>query len=151
MEKVKDSYNELKKDARIFEKNDHPDYHKYLQKIYKEMEEKLIEYGYELNDEGNNLNFNNFPNNNTSNNYTTNDNNNNPKEPVINTNINKDVRIYLNQVDLQSHTEQLPRNMETDNNNDRNEVKKEDFDTSKNIRKFKKAVRKINKLKKLKI
>ena len=112
------------------------------------MEEKLIEYGYELNDEGNNLNFNNFPNNNTSNNYTTNDNNNNPKEPVINTNINKDVRIYLNQVDLQSHTEQLPRNMETDNNNDRNEVKKEDFDTSKNIRKFKKAVRKINKLKK---
>ena len=149
MEKVKDSYNELKKDARIFEKNDHPDYHKYLQKIYKEMEEKLIEYGYELNDEGNNLNFNNFPNNNTSNNYTTNDNNNNPKEPVINTNINKDVRIYLNQVDLQSHTEQLPRNMETDNNNDRNEVKKEDFDTSKNIRKFKKAVRKINKLKKL--
>ena len=28
-------------------------------------------------------------------------------------------------------------------------IKKEDFDTSKNIRKFKKAVRKINKLKKL--
>ena len=46
MEKVKDSYNELKKDARIFERNDHPGYHKYLQNIYKEMEEKLIEYGY---------------------------------------------------------------------------------------------------------
>ena len=28
-------------------------------------------------------------------------------------------------------------------------IKKEDFDTSKNIRKFKKALRKINKLKKL--
>ena len=92
MKKVKDSYNELKKDATIFEINEHPDYHKYLKKIYEEMKEKVEEYG--LNDEENNLHDNNQPN------------------------IN-------------------------------NNVKNEDFDTSKNIRKFKKAVRKINKLQKL--
>jgi len=35
MERVKDSYNELKKDANIFENNNEPDYHKYLQEVYK--------------------------------------------------------------------------------------------------------------------
>jgi len=44
MKQIKDSYNELKKDANIFEKNDKPDYHKYLQKVYNEMKEKVIEY-----------------------------------------------------------------------------------------------------------
>ena len=148
MEKVKDSYNELKKDAIIFESNDKPKYYKYLQKIYKEVKEKLIEYGYEVNNEENNLN---FPNNNNPNYCNTNDNNNNNnlQEPVINTNINTDVRIYINQVDFQNNREQLARKMTTDNTNDKNKVKEEDFNTSKNIRKFKKAVRKINKLKKL--
>jgi len=148
MEKVKDSYNELKRDARIFERNNHPDYHKYLQKIYKEMKEKLIEYGYQ---ENNYLKFNNIPNNNNTNENNTNDdnnndnNNNNPQEPD---NI-MDVRVYPNRIDLQNNREQSERNMTTVNTNDRNEVKNEDFDTSKNIRKFKNAVRKLNKLKKL--
>ena len=138
----------LKKDARIFERNDHPDYHKYLQKIYKEMKEKYIEYGYQENDEENNLNFNNIPNNNNLNYYnnTNNDNINNvfnPQEPEIN------IRVYLNQFDFQNNREQLARNMTTDNTNDKNEVKKKGFDASKNIRKFKNSVRKINKLKKL--
>ena len=55
MKKVKDCYDELKKDAKIFGKNDQPDFHKYLQKLYKEMKEKVIEYGYEVKDEENNL------------------------------------------------------------------------------------------------
>ncbi len=42
--------------------------------------------------------------------------------------------VNLNQIDFQNNT---------------NQIKIEDFKTSKNIRKFKKAVRKINKLKKL--
>lgn len=135
----------LKKDARIFERNDHPDYHKYLQKIYKEMKEKYIEYGYQENDEENNLNFNNIPNNNNLNYYnnTNNDNINNvfnPQEPEIN------IRVYLNQFDFQNNREQLARNMTTDNTNDKNEVKKKGFDASKNIRKFKNAVRKINRI-----
>ena len=136
MEKIKDSYNELKNDATIFESNDQPDYHKYLQKIYKEMKERLIEYGYEVNDEEYNLSFNNNPNNLNPNNNNNNDNNNNnnPQEPEIN---------------FQNNREQSARNMNTVNTKDRNEVKNEDFDTSKNIRKFKNAVRKINKLKKL--
>ena len=62
MERVKDSYNELKKDANIFENNNEPDYHKYLQEVYKEMKEKVIEYGYEVNDEENNIDFNNINN-----------------------------------------------------------------------------------------
>ena len=60
-----------------------------------------------------------------------------------------DVRVYPNRIDLQNNREQSERNMTTVNTNDRNEVKNEDFDTSKNIRKFKNAVRKLNKLKKL--
>ena len=52
MKEVNDSYNELKKDAKIFEINEHPDYHKYLKKIYEEMKEKVEEYG--LNNEENN-------------------------------------------------------------------------------------------------
>ena len=148
MKKVKGSYHELKKDARIFERNAHQNFHKYLQKIYKEMKEKYIEYGDQVNDEENNLNFNNIPNNNNLNYYNNNNNDNinnvfNPQEPEIN------IRVYLNQFDFQNNREQLARNMTTDNTNDKNEVKKEDFDTSKNIRKFKNAVRKINKLKKL--
>ena len=132
MKKIKDSYNELKKDANIFENNNEPDYHKYLQKVYKEMKEKAIEYGYE--EEGNK--FNNINNNNI--NYS---NINYNKINKSNNNENT-VRVYLNQ----NNREKLEIN-KIDNNNDR--IKNEDFDTSKNIRKFKKAVRKINKLKKL--
>ena len=156
MEKVKDSYNELKKDANIFEKNDKPKYHKYLQKKYTKMKEKLKEYGYEVNDEENNLDFNNIPNNNniTNDNITndndtydnnTNDsntnNNINAKEPEININNNMVVKAYLGKEDF--------KNNRIINKADNDKVKNEDFNTSKNIRKFKKAVRKINKLKKL--
>jgi hypothetical protein len=154
MEKIKDSYNELKNDATIFESNDQPDYHKYLQKIYKEMKERLIEYGYEVNDEEYNLSINNNPNNHNPNNHNPNNqnpknNNKNPQEPAINSNINMDVRVYSSHINFQNNREQSARNMNTVNTNDRNEIKNEDFDTSKNIRKFKNAVRKINKLKKL--
>jgi len=41
LEKIKDSYNELKKDAKIFENNNEPEYHKYLQKIYKIWKKEL--------------------------------------------------------------------------------------------------------------
>ena len=152
MEKIKDSYNELKNDTTIFEKNDKPKYHKYLQKIYKEMKERLIEYGYEVNDEEYNLSCNNNPNNHNPDNNNpnnNNNNNNNPQEPAINSNINMDVRVYSSHINFQNNREQSARNMNTVNTNDRNEIKNEDFDTSKNIRKFKNAVRKINKLKKL--
>jgi len=143
MEKIKDTYNELKKDANIFENNDEPEYHKYLQKVYNEMKEKVREYGYELNDEENNIDLNNYPKNNNTNNANdnnSNDNNINDNNYInTNNNINKSnnsentIRIYIKKV--------------TDNTNDN--VKKEDFNTSKTIRKFKKAVRKINKLTKL--
>ena len=149
MEKVKDSYNELKKDAKIFEINEHPDYHKYLKKIYKEMKEKVIEYGYEVNNEENNLHFkpnNNNINDNNDNNNTNTNNNINPQGPEINSNNIMTVNVYSNQYDFQNNANQIEINKE-DNTNDK--IKNEDFDTSKNIRKFKKAVRKINKLKKL--
>ena len=150
MEKIKDSYNELKNDTTIFEKNNKPKYHKYLQKIYKEMKERLIEYGYEVNNEEYNLSCNNNPNNhNPDNNNPNNNNNNNPQETAINSNINVDVRVYSSHINFQNNREQSARNMNTVNTNDRNEIKNEDFDTSKNIRKFKNAVRKLNKLKKL--
>jgi len=147
MKKIKDSYNELKKDANIFEKNDKPDYHKYLQKVYNEMKAKVIEY--ELFEEENNLDSNNdnYPNNNN-----TNDNNNNKINYYNDNNINIDkynkntVRVSLSQGDSPNNRDQLEING-IDNINDK--IKKEDFDTSKNIRKFKKAVIKINKLKKL--
>ena len=160
MKKVKDSYDELKKDAEIFEKNYQPDYHKYLQKVYKEMKEKAIEYGYKVNDEEQNLDviYNNNPNYNANYNNNNNINNYHPQEPEINSNNNMTVKILLNQNDFHNNREQLEKEM-TDNSNDRNkkveenkeniEVIKENFDTSKNIRKFKKAVRRINKLKKL--
>ena len=155
MNKVKDSYNELKKDANIFENNDHPDYHKYLQKIYKEMKEKIREYGYEEKDEeNNNNNCNNNTNDNNIINNNTNYNNINPKEPEINS--NNIITVYVaNNTDDNNINPKEPENNSNniiisnveDNTNDR--VKNEDFDTSKTIRKFKKAVRKINKLKKL--
>lgn len=157
MKKVKDSYNELKKDANIFENNNEPEYHKYLQKVYNEMKEKIIEYG--LFEEENNLDSNN--NNNQNNNNTndnnindtnTNDNNTNdkfnPQESESNTNKNKPVNFHLNKDDFLNNRGQLSIN-KIDNINDRNKVKNEDFDTSKNIREFRNAVRKINKLKKL--
>ena len=168
MEKIKNSYNELKKDAKIFENNNEPEYHKYLQKVYKEIKEKVIEYGYEINNEENNIDLNNNPNNNNNSinnnvNMNINDNNtngNNINVYTINNNINtqepetKDNNentarfSHLNQADSQNNKEQSTIN-KTDNTNDKKKVKKENFDTSKNIRKFKKAVRKINKLKKL--
>jgi len=157
MKKVKDSYNELKKDANIFENNNEPEYHKYLQEVYNEMKEKIIEYG--LFEEENNLDSNN--NNNQNNNNTndnnindtnTNDNNTNdnfnPQESESNTNKNMPVNFHLNKDDFLNNRGQLSIN-KTDNTNDRNKVKKEDFDTSKNIREFRNAVRKINRLKKL--
>jgi len=137
MEKVKDSYNELKKDANIFENNNHPNYHKYLQNKYKEMIEKVIEYGYQINDEDNSLDYNNYQNNNNTT-FNINDTNDNMK--------NMPVKVQLNQGDSQNNKEQLDKN-KIHNTNGR--IIKEDFDTSKNIRKFKKAVRKIKKLKKL--
>jgi len=148
MEKVKDSYNELKKDANIFENNNEPDYHKYLKEVYNEMKEKVIEYGYQVNDEQNNLDLNNYPNNtNTTDNINNNNENIFPQESENNIK-NMTVKVNLNQVDSQNNREQLEIN-KIHNANEKNKVKKEDFDTSKNIRKFKKAVRKINKLKKL--
>ena len=149
MKKVNDSYNELKKDAKIFEINKHPDYREYLKKIYKEMKEKVIEYGYEVNNEENNLHFNNIPNNNNINDNNDNTNSNyniNLQGPEINSNNTMAVNVYSNQYDFQNNTKQIEINKE-DNTNDK--VKKDDFDPSNNIRKFKKAVRKINKLKKL--
>ena len=123
------------------------------------MKEKVIEYEYEVNDEENNIDFNN--NNNPINNnvninynntnyhniiiYTIN-NNINTQEPEIKSNNENISRDHLNQAHSQNNREQLEINM-TDNTN--GNIKKEDFNTSKNIRKFKKAVRKINKLKKL--
>ena len=158
MKKVKDSYNELKKDAEIFEKNNKPDYHKYLQKVYKEMKKKILEYGYEMNDENNNLdfiNYNNNPNNNNANNNIINNMYIYSPVPENNNNNNMAVQVHLNQVDSQTNRQQLTINT-TQNTNDRYkkvkeniEVKKEDLKTSKNIKKFKKAVRRINKLKKL--
>ena len=133
MKKVKDCYDELKKDAKIFKKNDQPDFHKYLQKLYKEMKEKVIEYGYEVNDEENNLDYikKNCPNDNA--------------------NDNKVVRCHINQLDFQNYIDEKTsdRFKKVKENKENIEVKKEDFNTSKNIRKFKKAVRRINKLKKL--
>ena len=133
MKKVKDCYDELKKDAKIFKKNDQPDFHKYLQKLYKEMKEKVIEYGYEVNDEDTNLDYikKNCPNDNA--------------------NDNKVVQCHINQLDFQNYIEEKTseRFKKVKENKENIEVKKEDFNTSKNIRKFKKAVRRINKLKKL--
>ena len=148
MKKVNDSYNKLKKDTKIFEINEHPDYHKYLKKIYKEMKEKVIEYGYEVNNEENNLHFkpnNNNINDNNDNNNTNTNNNINPQGPEINSNNTMAVKVS-NQYDFQNNTKQIEINKKDNTNN---KVKKDDFDTSNNIRKFKKAVRKINKLKKL--
>ena len=133
MKKVKDCYDELKKDAKIFKKNDQPDFHKYLQKLYKEMKEKVIEYGYEVNDEDTNLDYikKNCPNDNA--------------------NDNKVVQCHINQLDFQNYIDEKTsdRFKKIKENKENIEVKKEDFNTSKNIRKFKKAVRRINKLKKL--
>ena len=101
MKKIKDSYNELKKDANIFENNNEPEYHKYLQEVYNEMKEKIIEYG--LSEEENNLdsNIDNYPNNNN-----TNDNNNinyyndNNYNNINSNNNNKNtVRVSLSQGD----------------------------------------------------
>jgi len=141
LKKVEDSYNELKKDAKIFEKNNEPEYHKYLQEVYNEMKEKIIEYGFL--EEENNLdsNNNNNPNNNYPINNNSNDNNNNNNNNTENT-----VRVYLNHDNSQNNREHLGVNR-IDNTNVN--IKEENFDRSKNIRKFKKAVRKINKLKKL--
>ena len=123
------------------------------------MKEKVIEYEYEVNDEENNIDFNNN-NNSINNNVNINDNNTNDnniivytinnnintQEPEIKNNNENTGRDHLNQAHSQNNREQSTKNM-TDNTN--GNIKKEDFDTSKNIRKFKKAVRKINKLKKL--
>ena len=193
MEKVKDSYNKLKKDANIFEKNDQPDYHKYLQKVYKEMEqkvkeyglevndeerkEKVIEYGFEVNNEENNLDFNN--NNTNDNNINYNVNNKNVNDYNINNNQNNNnnvnnntyifsggseidsknkiaVQVQLNRVDSQKNRENNREQRtinDTECNNDKQKefvkVKEEDFDTNKNIKKFKNAVRRIKKLKQL--
>jgi hypothetical protein len=125
------------------------------------MKEKIREYGYEEKDEENKLDLRNIPNknnntndNNIIDNNNTNYNNINPKEPEINS--NNIITVYVaNNTDNNNINPKEPEinsnniiieNVE-DNTNDR--VKNEDFDTSKNIRKFKKAVRKINKLKKL--
>lgn len=155
MKKVKDSYNELKKSAIIFEKNNQSEYHKYLQKKFQEMKEKVIEYGYKVDDEENNLELN---NNNNPDNNNTNDTNIsnaiNPQVTAINLNNNMAVKTNFNEFDLQNNRIHSSINMNVNTNNtieenEGNKVKNEDYDTSKNIRKFKKAVRKINKLKKL--
>ena len=164
MKKVKDSYNKLEKDAIIFEKNDQPDYHKYLQKIYKEMKEKVIEYGIDLNNEDQNLDSNNNNNNNKNNNINNNinininnnnNNINNNNNNINNNNNNNNINFYTQRTEINSQNnmagqvdlDQVNFQNTTESTNDR--YKKEDFDTSKNIRKFKNAVRRINKLKKL--
>ena len=122
MKKVKDSYDELKKDAKIFEENDQPDYHKYLQKLYKEIKEKVIEYGYEVKDEENkdSINNNNINNNNINNN-NNNDNDINNKI-LINHKIpensnNMTGRVHLNRIVFQSNIEQLANSI-SENTND---------------------------------
>ena len=149
MNKVNISYKELKKDSKIFLKNNEPAYHQFLQKIYAEMKTKMTEYGYIVEPEE------------IINNITNADINNNSEAPIgpaINNNDKmppadfKNMKDFQN-IDIQELAVNRPEASENrpkgNNPKKKLEVKKDDLNTSRYIRKYKKAVRRIDKLKKL--
>lgn len=50
MKKANECYKELKKDAKIFLKNNQSKYYQYLKEVFGEMEKMVKEYGFEVED-----------------------------------------------------------------------------------------------------
>ena len=148
---INDTYDYLNKFAPIFQNDNSNPYHLYLQKYYNKVKQTKLEL------EGNNI-MNNMNNviiyNNTTDNIKNNNEsttNNNIISPVdINNNNNKEGQNYVQNLNKPKATEPPTilnlKSPEIQNNS--NQLK-EKFETSEKIRKYKKAVRRIEKLKML--
>ena len=173
MKKANECYKELKKDAKIFLKNNQSKYYQYLKEVFGEMEKMVKEYGFEVEDGQDNF-YNNEMNarnvnDNQEHNYTMNFEANNDNIQHYNNNnhqiSNNNDFIYNNQSNnynpSQFHNDGIPVSKDKFDSSETGrvskkyskekkiELKKTDFERSKCIRKFKRAVRRIDKLKKL--
>ena len=143
---INEAYEHLKKLAPVFENDNSNPYYQYLQKYYNKVKQTKLEL------EGNNLGNNVVIYNNTNNNNESNFNNNTITAGNIINNINIEGQNYvqnLNEPNIPKPQTELNLKQKENEIQINSNIPGEKFETSEKIRKYKKAVRRIEKLKML--
>jgi len=143
---INEAYEHLNKLAPVFENDNSNPYHQYLQKYYNKVKQTKLEL------EGNNLGNNVVIYNNTNNNNESNFNNNTITTGNIINNINIEGQNYvqnLNEPNIPKPQTELNLKQKENEIQINSNIPGEKFETSEKIRKYKKAVRRIEKLKML--